>query len=117
MIDRIAELPQAEGRREASIRLLPDALGAIEVRVVERDKQMHVTMTADTAQARQMLSDAAPRLHDLAEARGLRFAQTDVGGGQPQDRRPTSEQPVPQRPRSAAAETGDDISTDGDLIA
>jgi hypothetical protein len=119
MIDRIGDIPQEDGRREAQIKLLPSALGAVSVKIVERDERMHVTLTSDNAQARQMLSDAAPRLQELAEARGLRFAQTDVGGGQPQDRRPASEQ-QPQgslRPRPAAPEADAKTQPDGDLIA
>jgi flagellar hook-length control protein FliK len=118
MIDRIGDVVQEGGKREALIRLLPDALGAVEVKIVERDDRLQVTLNADTAQARQLLSEHAPRLAELAEARGLRFAQTDIGGGaQQQDRRPAPEQPAtPLRPRSAQAEP--DASTDdGDRIA
>jgi flagellar hook-length control protein FliK len=120
MIDRIAELPQAEGGREAQIRLAPDALGKVEVTIVQRDEQTQVTLNAETAQARQLLSDAAPRLQELAEARGLRLAHTEVGGGQPQDRRSHQEQQhpqTPQRPRPASAGSGDNPQPKGDLIA
>jgi flagellar hook-length control protein FliK len=119
MIDRIGDAVQEGGKREALIRLLPDALGAVEVRIVERDDRLQVTLNADTAQARQLLSEHAPRLAEMAEARGLRFAQTDIGGGhaQQQDRRPAPEHPTtPLRPRSAQAEP--DASTDdGERIA
>jgi flagellar hook-length control protein FliK len=120
MIDRIGNVVQEGGKREALIRLLPDALGAVEVRIVERDDRLQVTLNADTAQARQLLSEHAPRLAELAEARGLRFAQTDIGGGnaqQQQDRRQALEHPAtPLRPRSAQAES--DASTDdGERIA
>ena len=119
MIDRIGDIAQEDGRREAQIKLLPSALGAVSVKIVERDERMHVTLTSDNAQARQMLSDAAPRLQELAEARGLRFAQADIGGGQPQDRRPASEQQqqTSLRPRSAAVEPDAQTQPDGDLIA
>jgi hypothetical protein len=119
MIDRIGDIVQADGRREAQIKLLPSALGAVEVIIVQRDEQMHVTLTSENAQARQLLSDAAPRLQELAEARGLRFAQADIGGGQPQDRRTPSEQhnQTPLRPRSAAPEQGAQDQPNGDLIA
>ncbi|NNM76929.1 hypothetical protein HJG53_08455 [Sphingomonas sp. ID1715] len=119
MIDRISDIAQADGRREAQIRLLPDALGAVDVKIVQRDERMHVTVSSDNAQVRQLFADAAPRLQELAEARGLRFAQTDIGGGQPHDRRQAPEQQsqTPLRPRSAQSEQ--DVSThpDGDLIA
>ena len=120
MVDRIAELPQVDGRREAQIRLIPDALGRVDVSIVERDERVQVTFNADTAQARQLLSEAAPRLQEMAEARGLRFAQMEVGGGQPQDRRGAQDQQqpsTPQRPRSASAEADADRQPDGELIA
>ena len=120
MVDRIAELPQLEGGREAQIKLVPDRLGKVEVSIVHRDEQVQVTLNAETAQARQLLSDAAPRLQELAEARGLRLTQTEVGGGQPQDRRSPHDQQqphTPQRPRPASAERDAEPQTPGDLIA
>jgi len=122
MIDRIAEMPQAEGgRRDAQIRLVPDALGPVEVTIEQRQERLHVTLQAETPQARQLLSDAAPKLHELAEARGIRFAQTGFGSTDSQDRRqtPDQQQPAtPLRPRSAAvADAATDSQTDGDLIA
>lgn len=124
MIDRIAEMPQPEGgRRDAQIRLVPDALGPVEVKIEQRQDRLHVTLQAETTQARQLLSDAAPKLHELAEARGIRFAQAGFGSADSQDRRhaPDQQQPsTPLRPRSAAANAADvdpDSQTDGDLIA
>jgi flagellar hook-length control protein FliK len=120
MVDRIAELPQLEVGREAQIKLLPDALGSVEVKIVERDERMQVTLNAETVQARQLLSDAAPRLQELAEARGLRFAEPQVGGGQPQDRRSGSDQQqpqTPQRPRPAQVGADAEPQPKGELIA
>lgn len=120
MIDRIAEMPQADGKREAQIRLSPDALGTVDVRIEQRQDRLHVTMNADTAQARQLLSEAAPRLHELAEARGLRLGQTGIGGGESHDRRSAPEQqtqttPLAPHPADANGEVGSE--TTGDLIA
>lgn len=117
MIDRIGEFAQADGKREAQIRLSPDVLGAIDVKIVERQDRLHVTLITDNAQTRQLLSDAAPRLHELAEARGLKLGQTGVGGGEAQDRRPAPEHPqTPLRPRSVST-ARDQTETAGDLIA
>lgn len=120
MIERIAEMPQVDGKREAQITLRPDALGAVEVRIEQRQDRLHVTMNADNAQARQLLSESAPRLQELAEARGLRLSQSGVGGGESQDRQPQPERQeagMPLTPRTAttAAESPDDST--GDLIA
>jgi hypothetical protein len=120
MIDRIAEMPQVEGgRRDAQIRLVPDALGPVEVKIEQRQERLHVTLQAETPQARQLLSDAAPKLHELAEARGIRFAQAGFGSADPQERRqaPDQQQPaLPLRPRRAA-DAEADSQIDGDLIA
>jgi hypothetical protein len=121
MIDRIAEMPQAEGgRRDAQIRLVPDALGPIDVKIEQRQDRLQVTLHAETPQARLLLSDAAPKLHELAEARGIRFAQAGFGGADSQDRRPPSDQQLatPLRPRSTAPTAAEsDSHSDGDLIA
>jgi hypothetical protein len=121
MIDRIAEMPQSEGgNRDAQIRLVPDALGPVDVKIEQRQDRLHVTLHAETPQARLLLSDAAPKLHELAEARGIRFAQTGFGGADPQDRRhaPDQQPATPSRPRPAASGAAEpDSHSDGDLIA
>lgn len=75
MIDRIENLRDGSGVRETRMRLSPDALGAVEVRISETPDGVRVHLTADTAAARQLLAEAAPRLADMAEARGLKLAQ------------------------------------------
>lgn len=123
MIDRIAEMPQSEGgRRDAQIRLVPDALGPVDVKIEQRQDRLHVTLQAETPQARQLLTDAAPKLHELAEARGIRFAQAGFGSTDSHDRRSAPEhqhqQPAPLRPRPApAADSEPESQSDGDLIA
>jgi flagellar hook-length control protein FliK len=120
MIERIAEMPQADGKREAQLRLAPDALGTVNVRIEQRQDRLHVTMNSDNAQARQLLSEAAPRLQEMAEARGLRLGQTGIGGGESHDRRQTreqGEQSAPLRPRPAEAARDTSSEPQGDLIA
>jgi hypothetical protein len=121
MIDRIAEMPQPEGgARDAQIRLVPDALGPVDVKIEQRQDRLHVTLQAETSQARLLLSDAAPKLHELAEARGIRFAHAGFGGADSQDRRqaPDQQPATPSRPRPAAsASAPSDSQPDGDLIA
>ncbi|MFD1613400.1 flagellar hook-length control protein FliK [Sphingomonas tabacisoli] len=120
MIERIAEMPSVDNKREAQIRLVPDALGPVDVKIEQRDQRLHVTMNAQTPEARQLLSDAAPKLQELAEARGIRFAQAAFGGADAQDRRQQADQQqsaTPLRPRPVSAETEPESETDGDLIA
>ncbi|QHL90172.1 hypothetical protein GVO57_04140 [Sphingomonas changnyeongensis] len=104
MIAQIAETQAEGGARAARIRLLPDALGAVDIRIVERGDGVHVELAADNPQARALLAEAQPRLHELAEARGLRLAQASIdaalsGGqsGQSGQRQPAQEPPPVRR--------------------
>jgi len=71
------------------MKLLPDALGALDVRIRVEGERVHVTFTTDSPDARAIIADAAPKLAEMAEARGVRLGQTQVdlgaganGGGQ-----------------------------------
>ena len=110
MIDRIATLREAAADQadaaDTRIRLIPDALGTIDVAVRRDGDAVHVHFAADQPATRQLLADAQPQLADLAAARGLRLGGSGVGGGsagtQPQysqQHRPA--RPVPARPRPA----------------
>lgn len=119
MIDRIETLRDEGGAvRETRMKLAPDALGGVEI-AVHRDEggELHVRIAADNPQARAILSDAAPRLAEMAEARGLRLGGASVdAGGQSADpgRRdaPPAPAPLAPAPRRASAETADAITTD-----
>jgi flagellar hook-length control protein FliK len=103
MIDRIEVLAGSDpaGARETRITLSPDALGEVSMRLVETDRGIEVAIDAATPEARALLAEAAPRLADMAEARGLRLAPQT--GGDPGDGRhrappqPQSDAPVPNR--------------------
>ncbi|KQU61554.1 hypothetical protein ASG67_16245 [Sphingomonas sp. Leaf339] len=110
MLDRIELLRDAADAVDTRIRVVPDALGAIEVGVRQEGDTLHVRFTADQAQTRALLQEAQPRLAEAAEQRGLRLGQTSVGAGvdagttgQGQHRPP----PTPQsaEPRRATANT------------
>lgn len=104
MIDRI-ETIRADGRQDVRIRLSPDALGSIDIRITERSGVADVQVTAEQASARAMLAEAAPRLTELAESRGLRLnAQFDGSDRQSPGRSPYQpEQDAPSRPRPASS--------------
>ena len=92
----------AEGASETTttrIRLSPDALGAIEILLSGEGDAIDVRINADTAAARTLLAEAAPRLADMAEARGLKLAQGDAGqpGQQQAHRQPQQDQPTANR--------------------
>lgn len=118
MIERIEVLRDAANATDTRIRLIPDALGAIDVSVRKDGDTLHVHFNAEQAATRTLLQDAQPRLAELADARGLKLSQgaveTGAGTGQHQQRAAT---PQPQQPSAPArrprADGGADIdSTD-----
>lgn len=59
-------------------RLHPQTLGHLQVELQQGDRGTAVRMTVDTEAARQILSDAQPRLAAEARAQGVRIAETHV---------------------------------------
>lgn len=110
MIEQIEVLrdARADGASATTrIRLSPDALGAVEIVLVGEGEAIEVRINADTAAARTLLAEAAPRLTDMAEARGLKLAQGDAGQpGQHQAQRQQQpqDQPTANRRRHDAAD-------------
>lgn len=110
MIEQIEVLrdARADGASATTrIRLSPDALGAVEIVLVGEGEAIEVRINADTAAARTLLAEAAPRLADMAEARGLKLAQGDAGQpGQHQAQRQQQpqDQPTANRRRHDAAD-------------
>ena len=106
MIDRIERLRDAADATDTRIRLVPDALGQVDVAVRRDGDTVHVHFTAEQAATRTLLADAQPRLAEIAEARGLRLGQTGVDGGtggQP-DQRHDAPRPAPRAPSAAHAQ-------------
>lgn len=81
MVERIERLWDAADSADTRIRLVPDALGSIEVSVKREGEAVHVQFAADQAATRALIHDAAPRLAEAADARGLKLGQVNVGGG------------------------------------
>ncbi len=104
MIERIEVLRDAANATDTRIRLIPDALGVIDVSVRKDGDTLHVHFNAEQAATRTLLQDAQPRLAELADARGLKLSQsaveTGAGTGQHQQRAAT---PQPQQHPSAPA--------------
>ncbi|MGY4394914.1 flagellar hook-length control protein FliK [Sphingomonas sp. UYAg733] len=80
MIDRIEVLRDDADSRDTRIRLVPDALGAVDIAVRKDGDRLHVHFAAESAATRALLTEAQPRLAELAEARGVRIAQSTVDG-------------------------------------
>ena len=80
LVDKIVEAHDANGGRAITMKLRPDALGAIEVSLRRDAGQLHVVITAADPAARNLLADAHPQLAALATDRGLGLASTTVSG-------------------------------------
>lgn len=108
MVDRIAALRDAAEAADTRIRLAPENLGNVDVSIRRDGDRLHVHFNAENPLARQLIAEAAPRLTELAEARGVKLGQTSVDGGtggqqQGQSGQPHSHQSA--RPASAVAHT------------
>lgn len=87
----------------ASLKLSPENLGPVEVRISVRDGDATVTFGATHADTRAALEQSLPRLREMLFAQGMNLTQADVSGGSARDPSQT------QAARSAAAreaETG-----------
>lgn len=126
MIDRIEALRDQADANDTRIRLVPDALGTIDIAISRRDDQVHVRFEAEQAQTRAMLAQAQPELTALASARGLKLGEATpdarqmTGGGQDmgqnpgQDRAFTQQQHQPRtlRNRTSAGSPADSLPDD-----
>jgi len=112
MIERIEMLRDAADAVDTRIRLVPDALGTIDVSVKKDGDALRVHFNAEQAATRTLLADAQPRLAELAEARGLKLAQGSLGDSGAQQQRAPAAPQTPNRPAPAStviADTPDDI--------
>ncbi|PCD04052.1 hypothetical protein COC42_07015 [Sphingomonas spermidinifaciens] len=113
-IDSFTAADPAPGR-ETRITLSPDALGEVAVRLRETDRGIEVVLDA-APEARALLAEAAPRLTELAESRGLRLSlqQPGAGDGGTGDRPQPQQRHAPDTPTSnrRAARADADTPTD-----
>ncbi len=112
MIERIEMLRDAADAVDTRIRLVPDALGAIDVSMKTDGDTVRVHFNAEQAVTRMLLADAQPQLAELAEARGLKLSQGSLGDSGAQQRRAPAAPQTPNRPATVSpvtADTPDDI--------
>lgn len=110
MVERIEHFATADPApgRETRITLSPDALGEVAVRLRETDRGIEVVVDA-VPEARALLAEAAPRLSEMAEARGLRLTLQQPGqqaagdGSTRQQPRQAPDAPIPNRRAATAA--------------
>jgi flagellar hook-length control protein FliK len=107
MIEHIETLRDDMDSRDTRIRLVPDSLGGVDVAVRQVGDRVHVHFTAEQEATRALLSEAQPRLTELAAARGLRIGDTSVsadsGSGNGAAPQPRPALPTTPAPRAAAA--------------
>lgn len=103
MVTRIERMLDHADAGDGRIRLRPDALGSVDLTVRSDGTQVHVHFRAEVAETRQLLRDAAPRLADAAEARGLQLGDASVSGGSSQGQGQEQGRQRDARPAFAAA--------------
>ena len=80
-----------QGRQTASLRLSPEHLGPLEIRIAIRDDQASVWFGAAHADTRAAIETALPRLRELFESQGLSLADAGVFREPPRDQaKPTT---------------------------
>lgn len=111
MVDRIAALRDAAEAADTRIRLAPENLGNVDVSIRRDGDRLHVHFAAENPATRQLLAEAAPRLAELADARGVKLGQASVdagaGGQQGAPDQPQSNQPARPAPAIAHASETD----------
>lgn len=67
-----------DGLHSASVRLSPEHLGPLDIRIAVRDGEASVAFAASHADTRAALEQALPRLRELLAAQGLHLADASV---------------------------------------
>ncbi len=93
IISHIEVLRDGADAQDTRIRLLPDALGKIDVSLHRDGDAVNVRFTADRQETRQLLADAQPRLNEIAASRGIRIGQSTIDSGQGNARQHQPENP------------------------
>jgi len=69
---------------EATLRISPDGLGPVEIRLKLDGDRVELGFTAAQQDTRQALQDALPKLREMLAQQGLQLGQADVGQRQAQ---------------------------------
>ncbi len=112
MIDRIEQLRDDANANDTRIRLIPDALGRIDVTMRRDGDAVHVHFSAEQAATRALLNDAQPQLADIAASRGLNLGQTSVGSDGASQQQHQTRTPTWQPQAASTAVAADPITDD-----
>ena len=74
----------AQGGGEATLRISPDGLGPVEIRLNLDGDRVDIALYASQADTRQALEQALPRLREMLAQQGLSLGHADVGQGRSQ---------------------------------
>jgi flagellar hook-length control protein FliK len=85
MIDR--------GEQMATLRLSPDHLGPLEVRIAVRESEATVWFAATQPETRAALELAMPRLRDMLATQGIALLHSGVSNGSPRQPQPRAQHP------------------------
>jgi flagellar hook-length control protein FliK len=91
-----------QSRQSASLRLSPEHLGPLEIRIAIQDDQASVWFGASHADTRAALENALPRLRELLESQGLTLSDAGVFHEPPREQAA----PIAQQTEGAAADPG-----------
>jgi flagellar hook-length control protein FliK len=97
-----------QNQQAATLRLSPDNLGPVEVRIDVRDNQVSVWFGAAQADTRAAIESALPRLRELLQGQGLSLA--DAGVSQQSHRESSKHLGTPQGASFGDAEGGSEMS-------
>jgi flagellar hook-length control protein FliK len=93
--------------QSATLRLSPEHLGPVEVRIDVHDSQVNVNFSAAHAETRAALEQTVPRLREIFAGSGLTLGQANVQ----QDPRPGSQSsPTPARPAFTATQAVEPVA-------
>jgi flagellar hook-length control protein FliK len=97
------------GQHSASLRLSPEHLGPLEVRIAVRDDQASVWFGAAHADTRAAIEQALPRLRELFASQGLSLADAGVFHEPPRDQ--------PKLPQAIGSSTGGESGDGAQVIS
>jgi flagellar hook-length control protein FliK len=122
MVDRIVALRDMAAENDTSIRLVPDALGRIDISLRQDGDTVQVRINAEQAQTRQLIAEAQPRLTELAAERGVKLASAGSSfagtGAEAQRQAPQQQQAgVPAAPPRARVRTDDSAFETNERVA
>ncbi|WP_260597338.1 flagellar hook-length control protein FliK [Sphingomonas endolithica] len=112
MIERIEILRDDADARNTRIRLVPDALGAVDVSLRRDGERVHVHFAAENPASARLLHEAQPRLAELADARGIKLGDATVGADRDTRHARQQLQPTAIAPAAPTIDDAVDMITD-----